>query len=88
MSASKFPKFIPEEQTLKNYLELMRVVFNSADISDDTKKVGIILTHIPTIYFDYLVSLFACNSPSDLSLDDLKTSLTALFNPPVLPLEE
>ena len=50
MSTSKFPKFVPEEQTLKRLLELMNV----ADITDDAKKVNIILMHIPTKHFDDL----------------------------------
>ena len=59
----------------------MRVAFILADITDDAKKVNIILTHIPTKYFYNLVSLFA-PTPSDLSLYDLKKRMTAIFNPP------
>ena len=60
----------------------MDVVFNAVEITDDAKKVNIILTHIPTKYFDDLVSLCAPNSPSALSLDDLESNLIAFFNPP------
>ena len=49
------------------------------DITDDAKKVTIILTHKSTKYSHNLLSPFAPTSPS---LDDLKTSLIALFNPP------
>ena len=60
----------------------MRVAFNAAEITDDAKKVNIILTHIPTKYFDDLLALCAPNSPSTLFLDDFETSLIALFNSP------
>ena len=82
MASVKFPKFVPEEQTLTNYLELMEVAFDAADITDDSKKVKILLTQLPTKYFDDLVSLCAPNSPSTLTLDDLESNLIALFNPP------
>ena len=60
----------------------MSVAFIAADITDDAKKVNIILTYIPTKYFDHLLSLFVPTSLSDLSLYDLETSLIALFNLP------
>ena len=81
MSTSKFPKFIPDEQILNTYLELMEVAFDAADITDNAKKVNIILTHLPTKYFDGLLVLCAPNSPS-VFLDDLESNLIALFNPP------
>ena len=55
--------------------------FNTPDITDSTKKENIILAHIPTKYFKDLLPLFAPTSTSNLSLDDLETSLTTLFNP-------
>ena len=82
MASVKFPKFVPEVQTLTNFLELMKVAFDAADITEDTKKVKILLTQLPTKYFDALRSLCALNSPSTLSLDDLESNLITLFNPP------
>ena len=66
MSTSKFPKFVPDEHTLNNYLELMEVACNAAEITDDAKKVNIILSIIPTKYFDDLLALCAPNFPSAL----------------------
>ena len=50
----------------------MSVAFNAVDITNDVKKVNIILTYIPTKYF-------APTSLSDLSFNDLETSLIAEF---------
>ena len=60
----------------------MDVAFNAVEITDDAKKVNIILTHIPTKYFNDLLALCAPNSHSALFLDDLESNLNALFNPP------
>ena len=79
MSTSKFPKFVPDEKTLNNYLELMDVAFNATEITDDAEKVNIILTHISTRYFYNLLAFFAPNSPSALSLENLESNLIAFL---------
>ena len=78
---TKFPKFVPEKQSLDNYLELMNVAFTAADITDEAKKVSLILTHIPTNYFDDVMSLIAPKVPSALTLVELSTTLKQLFKP-------
>ena len=44
--------------------------------------MGIILTHIPTAYFDSLVALSAPFPVSDLSLADLEIKLKYLYDKP------
>ena len=59
----------------------MKVVILAADVYEEEKKVSITLTHIPTSYFDDLVSLSASNYPSDLTLTELEVRLNYLFKP-------
>ena len=77
----KFPKFDPEVQTLDNYLELITVAFIAAKVTEEGRKVSIILTHIPTNFFDDVLSLIAPKSPSQLKLDELKNVLRQHFKP-------
>ena len=77
----KFPTFNPESQTLENFLELINVSFIAAAITDQVRQVSIILTHIPTKYFDDVRALIAPISISTLSLTELKANLKQLFKP-------
>ena len=77
----KFPTFNPESQTLENFLELINVSFIAAAITDEVRQVSIILTHIPTKYFDDVRALIAPRSISTLSLIELKAYLKQLFKP-------
>ena len=77
----KFPVFNPESQTLDNYLELIKVSFTAAAITDTNRQVSIILTHIPTKYFDDVLALIAPRSVSSLTMAELTTFLKQLFKP-------
>ena len=77
----EFPKFNPVNQTLENYLQLMKVVFIAADVYEEDRQVGIILTHIPKNYFDDLVSSSASISPSCLPLAEMVVRLKYSFKP-------
>ena len=78
---SEFLKFVLEEQTLLNYLELMNVTFKASDITDDEKKMSIILTHFPTNYLDDNMLLIAPRKSSSLTLAELNDTLKQLFKP-------
>ena len=43
--AYKFPTFVPENQSLSNFLELIKVAFTATGVTDESKKVSLILTH-------------------------------------------
>ena len=77
----RFPKFVPESQSLDNWLELMTVAFRAQGINDEARKVSLILTHIPTQYFDDIVALIAPDSALALSMDQVKSNLKTLFKP-------
>ena len=79
----EYPSFDPETQSLENYLRLMDVAFAAQDITEENekKKVSLILTHIPTNYFDDVLSLVAPKAPLELTLQELTTSLKSLFKP-------
>ena len=79
--ADKFPKFVPEAQSLDNWLELMTVAFRAQNVTDEARQVSLILTHVPTQYFDDIVSLIAPNSALNLSLVDVKKNLKTLYKP-------
>ena len=51
------PWYEPETQTIFNYLELMKATFVASYIYEEERQVGVILTHISTAYFDFLVAL-------------------------------
>ena len=55
----KLTRYDPETQTLFNYLELMKATFVASNIYEEVRQMEIILTHIPTAYFDSLVALSA-----------------------------
>ena len=74
-----FPSSDPETRTLFNYLELMKSTFLASNIYEEEKQVEIILTHIPTSYFDSLVALSAPFPVSDLSLTELEIKLKYLY---------
>ena len=77
----KIPKFEPDNQTLDNYLTLVQLAFTAEGVTEENRKVSILLTHVPTKYFDDVCSLIAPKSPSDLKFDEvvtfLKTTLQA-----------
>ena len=70
-----YPTYDPKIQTLFNYLELMKAHFIASDVLQEERQVGIILSHIPTEYFDSLVASSASFPVSDLSLADLELKL-------------
>ena len=78
----QYPTYDPETQTLFNYLELMKATFIATNIFREERQEGIILTHIPTAYFDSLVALSAPFPVSDLSLADLELKLKFLYDKP------
>ena len=76
--AEKFPKFIPENQSLDNYWQLVKVSFKAAKIVEEYRKVSIILTHIPTKYFDNLIELICPKFVYNLKQTELKSCLNKL----------
>lgn len=79
--AERFPKFVPESQSLDNWLELMSVAFRAQGINDEARQVSLILTHVPTQYFDDIVALIAPGSALELTLNEVKYNLKTLFKP-------
>ena len=77
----QYPTYDPESQTLFNYLELMKATFIATNVFQEERQIGIILTHIPTSYFDSLVALSAPFPISDLSLVDLEQKVKFSYKP-------
>ena len=57
------------------------MAFRAQGINDEARKVSLILTHIPTQYFDDIVALIAPDSALALSMDQVKSNLKTLFKP-------
>ena len=76
-----YPTYDLKTQTLFTYLELMKAYFIASDVLQEERKVGIILSHIRTAYFDSLVDLSAPFPVSSLSLADLELKLKFLECP-------
>ena len=77
-----YSTYDPKTQTLLTYLQLMNANFIATDVFQEERQVGIILSHIPTEYFDSLVALSAPFPVSDLSLADLELKLKFLYEKP------
>ena len=78
----QYPTYDPESQTLFNYLELMKATFITTNVFQEERQVGIILSHIPTAFFNSLVALSAPFPVTDLSLADLQIKLKFLYDKP------
>ena len=53
--------------------------FKVNNVTDDDKKANIVLTHIPTKYFDDVLALSSPTPIEELSLNDIKSKLDRLF---------
>ena len=79
--SDKYPKFLPEAQSLENWWKLIEVSFTANGVTVEAKKVCIVLTSIPTKYFDDLVCLISPAEPSTLDLTTLKNKLQSICVP-------
>ena len=74
-----FPSFNPSAQPIFNFLELMSYHFVARDILQEERKVCIILSHIPSEYYDALVILSSPVPVCSLPLADLELKLKFLM---------
>ena len=58
----------------------MKATFVASYIYEEERQVGVILTHISTAYFDFLVALSAPFPAFDLSLAELEIKLKYLYD--------
>ena len=75
------PFFCPGVQPIFNFLELMKHHFVAKNILQEERKVGIILSHIPSEYYDALVILSTPVPVHYLPLADLESKLKFLSRP-------
>ena len=78
----KYPFFDPNTQPIFDYLELMKSHFMVNDVLQEERQVGIILSYIPSEYYDSLVALSAPLPVCALRLADLELKLKFLMRPP------
>ena len=67
-----YPFYDPKTQPIFNYLELMKSHFMVNDVLQEERQVEIILSHIPSEYYDSLVALSAQLPACALRLADLE----------------
>ena len=76
-----FPFFDPNTQLIFDYLKLMKYHFVVKDVHQEERKVGILLSHIPSEYYDSLVALSAPVPVCARRLADLELKLKFLMRP-------
>ena len=79
-SFDRLEEFLPEKETISNYIERVELFFQANGIAD-TKKVPVFLSAAGGNIYALLRNLLSPTKPQDKSFDDLTVELKKHYEP-------